>query len=690
MKAGVSKSAPPIARQRHLLIALGLCLLTLAAYSNSFTAGFAMDNRGLILEDTRIRAATPENLALIVDHTYWWPYGESGLYRPLTTLSYLFNYSILGDTNSPAGYHWINFFLHAGNVLLVYALSLRLAGDRWRAASVAALWAVHPLLTESVTNIVGRADLLAGLGILGGFLLYVKSTESTGARRWLWLAALSAATAAGVFAKESAVTLLGVVALYEAVWWKERRKGRGLLFGAVAILIPIQLMLFQRAAVLTSSQPSNLPFYDNPITGAGWFLGRVTALTVIGKYAGLLIWPAALSSDYSWAQVPLGIAPSAGWLVLLGLIALVRRNRTAIFLACAAFLVFLPTSNLLFPIGTIMAERFLYLPSIAFAAALVTAAYTVSTYVRPTWIVPAALGILLTAYAARTWARNLDWQSDLTLSAATVAVSPDSYKSHLALANSLFDADPGPANIDRVLSEAEKSLAILQPLPPERNNAGALRRVAVWYLAKADLAGQPAGAPACRRAIELMERCRAIILAQIKAARQRHGFDPNTDPLATAPAEIDRMISAAYLKLGDTGRSLDISAAAIESDPSNPELYRQYAQALLTAGRSRQAIAVLMEGVMLTMDPGLRQNVVQVYQAAGDGAGCALMPGQNGSVALNPRCEVVHTQLCDATLAAIQLRLKAGRRDLADQLKRSGVNDFACSAAPLDAALGVR
>ncbi len=286
MKAGVSKSAPPIARRRHLLIALGLCLLTLAAYSNSFTAGFAMDNRGLILEDTRLRAATAENLALIVDHTYWWPYGESGLYRPLTTLSYLFNYAILGNGASPAGYHWVNFLLHAANVLLVFVLALRFAGEQWRAAWIAALWAVHPLLTESVTNIVGRADLLAGSGVLGGFLLYLKSTESTGARRWYWLAALSVTTAAGVFAKEFAVTLLGVVALYEVVWWKERRQARGLLFGAVAILVPIQLMLFQRAAVLFSAPPTNFPFYDNPITGAGWMWGRVTALTVIGKYIG--------------------------------------------------------------------------------------------------------------------------------------------------------------------------------------------------------------------------------------------------------------------------------------------------------------------------------------------------------------------------------------------------------------------
>jgi hypothetical protein len=664
-------------RLNPVWVALALCLLTLLAWSNSFSAGFALDNRGLILEDTRIRDASSENLALIFQHTYWWPYGESGLYRPLTTLSYLFNYAILGNGTSPAGYHWINFLLHAANVLLVYILAIRFAGPGGRAAWIAALWAVHPILTESVTNIVGRADLLAGFALLGGFLVYLKSTESAAPRRAAWLVLLAMITTVGVFSKESAVTILGVIVLYELLWWPERRQARGLLLGAVAILIPIQLMLYQRAAVLFSSQPTNFPFYDNPITGAPWLLGRLTALYVMGKYLALLVWPASLSCDYSWNQIPTGIPAAAAWFALFP----IRRHRTAIFLAGAAFLVFLPTSNLLFPIGTIMAERFLYLPSIAFAAALVTAAYA---YLPPR-IVPVVLGLIVAAYTARTFVRNRDWQSDLTLATATIEVSPASYKSHLMLANSLFDADPGRASIDRVLAEGEKSLAILAPISPERNNAGAIRRVAMWYLAKADLAGQPEGAPACRRAVELLQRCRTMVLAQSEAARRRPGFDPRTDPLAAAPAEIDRLISAAYLKLGDTSRALDLSSGTLEVDPGNPEVYRQYAQSLIATGRVQQALAVLMEGVLLTMDSGLRENVVQLYQAGPDRGGCALMPGQNGSMALNPRCEAVHTQLCTATLSAIQLRLKTGRRDLAEQLKHSGLTDFACPAPPLEA-----
>jgi hypothetical protein len=67
-------------------------------------APFLLDNDPLILNDARIRAATSSHIFRILSEQY--PLGLSGLYRPLTTLSYLFNYAILGDGPNPAGYHW--------------------------------------------------------------------------------------------------------------------------------------------------------------------------------------------------------------------------------------------------------------------------------------------------------------------------------------------------------------------------------------------------------------------------------------------------------------------------------------------------------------------------------------------------------------------------------------------------------
>ena len=94
-----------------------------------------------------------------------------------------------------------------------------------------------------------------------------------------------------------------------------------------------------------------------------------------------------------------------------------------------------------------------------------------------------------------------------------------------------------------------------------------------------------------------------------------------------------------------------------------------------------------MEGVMLTLDGGLRQSVVDLYASGLDPRGCALMPGQNGRKALNPGCETVHEHLCQATAGAMKLRLRHGRRDMAEQLRNTGLNDFGCSAAPLDEVL---
>ena len=230
--SGVVKS-----RSRHALAALALCVLTSLVYSNSFQAGFALDNRRLLLQDPRIREASVQNLQLIFKHTYWWPDGESGLYRPITTASYLFNYAILGNGGRPAGYHWINLILHLGNVLLVNAVALLLIRQFWPPVFIAALWALHPVSTESVTNIIGRSDLLAAMSVLSGFLFYLKSS-GTGRvwRRLGWLAGLAAVTSLGVFSKESAVTVLGVIALYELTFWRDRKRGRALFLGCLAVL----------------------------------------------------------------------------------------------------------------------------------------------------------------------------------------------------------------------------------------------------------------------------------------------------------------------------------------------------------------------------------------------------------------------------------------------------------------------
>jgi protein O-mannosyl-transferase len=685
---------------RHLLGGFALCVLAVLAYANSFQAGFSWDNQFLILQDTRLREATSQNIGLIFQHTYWWPTGEAGIYRPLTTLSYLLNYAILGDGGHPGGYHSINLILHVVNVLLVYVLGLRLIQRFWPAVSLAAVWSVHPVLTESVTNIVGRADLLAGIAILGGFLMYLKSADVDGARKIPWLAGLMAITAVGVYSKESAVTIVGVMALYELVWWGERRRGRSLLYGCLAVIPPIAVMLLERYSVLASSPPAEWPFPDNPIAGAAFWTGKVTALKVIPRYLGILAWPARLSVDYSFSEIPLVSGSGESlvlWITVVAAIAagvvLYRANRTAFFLIGFAVVTFSPTSNLLLPIGTIMAERFLYLPSIGLLGCFVLAIYGIGDRIGLRAFAPVLLCLVTAGLGARTWMRNQDWTNDLSLVTASLRAAPNSYKLHKVLASLIYAADQSHVNLDLVTAEVERALSILNPLPDERNDADTYRWAGGFYLGKGDLLRQSAVNGDARaaetrtqsyhRALEVLQRC--ISISKTMDERQREklaGRDNGRRPVASSEPEAYRLLSAVYLRLAEPEKAAQAADTALSLDPLRAEAYHQEAQVLMGRGEGEQAAVTLMQGFFLTSDDELRQDLVNLYRGGLDPQGCALVQGRNGPV-FNPECETVHRHICAASVPVVKTQLAGGRPDAAQSQKAMFIGQFGCPVEPL-------
>ena len=654
------KVAPPAAPRRspsrngHFAAIAALVLVTLAAFSNSFSTGFPLDNHTLILDDPRIRSTAAENLTQILDHTYWWPNGESGLYRPLTTLSYLFNYTILGNANHPAGYHWINFLLHTANVLLLFALMLRLSRP-WPAFFIAMLWAVHPVLTESVTNIVGRADLLGGAAIFGGFLCYLESKKAAGPRRLASLAGLALATAIGAFSKESAVVLPAVIVLYEVCFNQEWSK---MLDGCAASAIPIALMLWQRTAVLSASLPAEYPFLDNPITGAGFWIGRLTAIKLLGRYLGLAFWPLKLSADYSYAQIALARGSFGDWVCWLAVAAALaatlpawKRSRLAFFFVAFAFLNLLPASNLLFPIGTMMAERLLYLPLAGLIAAAVLAADHLPVSRRA---LAGFAALLIAGFAVRTWVRNLDWTDDITMAEAGVQASPRSYKFHRLLAAELIESHQ---DLDRAVAEADRAVAILAPVADPINSAGPWNLAAVCHRLKGDSLTGGAARAQYEEAAKLALRSIAIDAATRQAYGQRHGI---TSPVPTSAAEEYRTLASAYLHLDRAAEALNAATQAQKIDPGYAEVYAQIAHAYAEQDRPEDAAIALAQGMIVTGDQFLRTELIKLYQSGLDAQGCAVVAGPQRP-ALNPKCPIVLRDLCEATL-------RANRPDLRSRL----------------------
>ncbi len=684
----------------RLLVAAALCVLTLAAYANSFSAGFPFDNKQLVLQDARVHDASDANVDLILRHTYWWPYGESGLYRPVTTLSYLFNYAVLGNRERPAGYHWFNLVVHMLNVLLVYALVLRLTGPAKAgrhanthvasgfsrtgvALATASIWAVLPISTEAVTNIVGRADLLAALAVLSAFLLYLKAREATGLWWVIWMAGVMAATAAGVFSKESAVVIVPVLALYEITWWTRGRSVSSLAWAAAATAPPLLLMWLQRAAVLGASPAAEFAFVDNPIVNAGFWTARLTAVNVMARYLALVAWPATLSNDYSYSQIPLARGSVGDWTACLAVavfaaiaVALFRRQRSIFFFAAFAFATFLPAANLLFPSGTIMAERLMYLPSVGLVAVFAVALFAAGDALRARLAPIVIVALVVGGFAWRTWTRNPDWQNDVTLWTSAVHAAPASAKAHRALAEALYDSDPTHANIDQVIVEAEQSVSLLSPLPDQWNSFQSYRQAGAYYLDKADEIHRRAAkgdarasadaARAYQRALTVLQRGLAIVSA---ASARVAGASVEPE------ADVSRLLAAAYLGLDAGPHALEAANRARTLGPLQPLAYRLAADALLVQHRPDEAAVALMVGSIVTDDVGLGQALVGLYRV--DDRGCAVVETATGPV-LNLSCALVRQHFCAASAEAVEVNVRLGRLDRAERARAFAANQVGC------------
>jgi tetratricopeptide (TPR) repeat protein len=573
------------------LAAGALALVCALAYWNSFSAGLILDNIPIVLQDPRLRSAGWQNIRDIFTHGYWWPSGDSNLYRPLTTLTYWLNYTVLGGAEHPAGYHAVNLLLHWANALLAFALVRGVTGRFSAALASAALFACHPLTVESVTNVVGRADLLAGLSVLGGLCLYRGFREAAGGRRWYWVAGLGLAYAAGVHCKESAAVLPALLLLHDLVFAPVPGAVRGAALRQQAARVwPAYAGLLTGAALLAAARwlvlRESAPFAqfggDNPIVNATFWTGAMTAVKVAGYYLGLVIWPARLACDYSINAITLfGGTITAGqdphaWLALAALIALAatavlawRRQPAVAFFLGFAGIAFLPTANLLFPIGTIMAERLMYLPLVGLLSATVLGAVVAGERLlagaphgrRRAWAAGGVLAVVaaIAALTTRTVIRNEDWDSSLSLWSSAARVVPESYKVHKAVALATMESDPSGGRVDEAIALARRSIGIIEQadLPLAQQPAGLYAEAGSYRVRKAQILtgrglsheaeAETAAALSLLRRAELIDR----ELNRLARARlERLGRSPGEIP-DVGSAFIYRTLATAYIGAGD-------------------------------------------------------------------------------------------------------------------------------------------
>jgi tetratricopeptide (TPR) repeat protein len=670
----------------HLWAVGGLLAFTLAVYSNSFHGGLAADAAAL-LHDPRLANAGISNIASLF-HQQYWASGASGLYRPLATLSYVFNYAMLGNGLNPEGYHALNFLLHAANMLLVYLLGILLLGRTGPALLLAGIWGAHPVLTESVTNIAGRPDLLAGFGVLAGLVAHMMAGRAQGRARLAWLAALAAAFTIGIFSKENAVVLIALMGVYDVLW--RPRQLRHAAAAYAAVLLPLTVFLLLRHGALAGAPPMYVLFTDNPLTGVDFWTARLTAAKVLAKDVALLFWPGVLSCDYSYNSIPLfdwgldWIPVAALAVVMAGAVLFwwrkARRDGSAP--ALGFFLMFFviaiaPTSNFLLRIGTIMAERFLYLAAIAFAGCVAIAAHLLAESVGPgrrIFVTSAALA-LCCGYGVRTYVRNFDWSSERSLWESTVRAVPQNAKAHITLADILMD--PAGRDLPRAAREADYTIAIVKGLPDSRNVAVDFATAGRAYRLMGESETDPSRRqPWFRKAFDVLQRGRQIDAAATDAIRRGPGGQFYA--LLGEP-EVYAELGRIYPHLGEPAKAAEALAHARQIRPGSPDDGDSAALAGVydSMGEWRKAAVTLIEGQTINpANPGFLKAALGLY-AQHDPQGCESQPGA-GAPQLNLACPAVQQDLCSALKNVAALRRARGENKLSELTARSAREQFAC------------
>ena len=433
--------------------ALLLAALAILPFLNGLPADFTYDDKLIIRDNERI--ADPGKIAeIFTTHYFGGSLATGQNYRPLVLLTYGVQRWLHGER--PELFRAVNIAFHAGATVALASWLLVLGFPRASVLAVSALFAVVPIHVEAVTSLVGRAETLSALLVLTSAGLWLRATGGGRLRAVPYAFALVLFLAA-VFVKESAVVLPGLVLLGELFRGGSWRSPGGAWRGStqpvrwayLALFTPLVVLFAVRSFVLGGlllARGAGIWELENPLVLLSSPLRALNALTLAVRYAVRTLVPYGLSADHS--AHALEIAKSfTGWRAWSGALILsaagfaawrVRFPRPLVLFGfCLLSGALFPASNVPFAVGTIYAERLMYLPAAGLFALVVGFGTAERREVpRPVHgrLGTAILAFVVLAYGGLSARRNLVWRDDRTLFSDMVAKFPRSAKAHYNLA----------------------------------------------------------------------------------------------------------------------------------------------------------------------------------------------------------------------------------------------------------------
>ncbi|MDR4507568.1 MAG: tetratricopeptide repeat protein [Candidatus Brocadiaceae bacterium] len=427
------------------------------AYLNCLQHSFVYDDESTIVHNYFIRRWN--HLPKLFSSHYFSLSAEL-TYRPVVTLSYFIDYTFW--QLNPFGYHLTNILLHTINSMLFFPFAFLVLGKKTPALISSLFFASYPLATEVVNACGFREDLLACMFLLLAFILYLRGVKRSSITSYCFsLFSFSLA----LFSKEMAITLPVLIICYDMALrptaktngtpppassgkkedcrrWFFSAQSKALYRYSGYFLVSI-LYLLIRFFFLHNPLEAQ---YASPLDR--FPVNFLTMVQVLAYYTKLLFIPFPLNADYI---APLSLSPfkisffiSLFVLIAIGVCAFrLRQKNTYLFFSIIwVFITLIPVMNII-PLGNIMAERYLYLPSIGFS--MIIGCFPLRRHLKPA-VRPGAfltpppsillifiLCFVLAGNMYLTFQRNRDWKDGTRLWSKTILTSPNSVRAHLNL-----------------------------------------------------------------------------------------------------------------------------------------------------------------------------------------------------------------------------------------------------------------
>ena len=433
-----------------------IILIVLVSYFNSTRNGFVYDDWDLVA-GKRYEEVKPLLYPFIGAL-------REGAYRPLRDISHAIDRLIWGM--DPMGHHITNILIHIGSSVIVFYIAVSIFGEvlpeerlserqgwgrqAWAAFLTSIFFGVHPVQTESVTWISGRRDILCGFFFLLGLLVFIKfkcrsrGGEDIGAGKKYYIGGIIFCYLLSLSSKAMGVTLPLILILFDFIFGDHDR--RRLRFRMKHLYIPLLILAicFSILTMHVGSGQRRKTFHGESRYFTTLAMGKVTV-----RYIKLLIFPVDLCLEYV-DSVPRTIKEPTVLVSLLtvavilvtGILTL-RRDRVVSLGILWFFITLLPVSNILVPVGNMMAERYLYIPSIGFCILLGGLISRVRLrYMGEAWKSGVFIALpIIVSYSCLTAVRNEDWKDNIALWDKTMVQCPASTRAIYNLGNAYSRAD---------------------------------------------------------------------------------------------------------------------------------------------------------------------------------------------------------------------------------------------------------